>query len=189
MQDNQQNDRFYNNNHAERSDYSTTEQNPEYSDLKGLEEPIKWTASEFVQHDKNPLWYLGLSAVTIFTASLSFLLLNKDIFAPAIVVVLGIVFGIAGARKPRVLEYSLEDTGLNVGQRHFIYEEFKSFGVLSESVVSSIILMPSKRFSPALTLYVPQELLDDVVDVIGMYLPLEQHEIGYLDKFLSKIKY
>ena len=189
MQDSQQNDSFYTNTSAEPYDFSATEQNPEYSNLNGIEESVRWTASEFVQHDKSPLWYIGLCAATFFVAALSYLLLDRDTFAPIIVLILGIVFGIAGARKPRILEYSLEDTGINVGQRHFLYDEFKSFGVIGESAISSIILMPTKRFSPTITIYVPQELIDEVVGVVGMYLPLEQHEIGYLDKFLSKIKY
>jgi hypothetical protein len=150
---------------------------------------INWTASEFVQHDKKANWYLILAFVTLAVAALSYLLLGKDIFAPSVVITLGVVFGIAGSRKPRILDYSISGYGLSVGQKHFNYEDFKSFSLLSEGQVSTVLLMPSKRFSPTLTLYVPEEETDDVMNALGSFLPLEQHDVGYVDKFLGKIRF
>lgn len=187
MQDNQQNGQFYSANQDDL--YANTAQGPEALNTIQSDTSIKWTASEFVHHEKNITWYLGLLAVTLGVATAVYFILNKDIFTLVIVVLLGIVFGIAGARKPRVLEYAVDDLGLTVAQKRYKYEDFKSFSLEKDSAISSLVFMPVQRFSSALTLYVPEENIDDVIDLVGIYLPLEQHETGYVDKFLSRIRF
>ena len=175
---------------AQQDSYALTAQQERPTNQGGsASNSIHWTASEFVQHDKQSGWYMGLAAATVLVATAAYFLLNGDLFAPIIVLILGITFGVAGARKPRVLEYSLDEYGLVAGSRHYTHEDFKSFAVLSEGPVSSLILMPSKRLSPSLTLYAPQDQIDNVVNTLGMFLPLEQHEVGFIDNFLSKIRF
>ena len=193
MQNDQQNGQFYNPNQqqSQTDNYAPQpDMQQDNSDHEQMaEDSIRWTASEFVQHDKNISWYLILLFTTLAVAAIAYLVLNKDLFAPSIVLVLGLVFGIAGSRKPRILDYSMSEHGLTAGQKHFRYEDFKSYSLISDGPVSTVLLMPSKRFSPTLTLYVPESEIDEVLDALGMFLPIEDHEVGYVDKFLSKIRF
>lgn len=187
MQDNQQSDQYYTANQDD--PYANTAQDPEAPSHIQSDASISWSASEFVHHEKNVLWYLGLAGATIAIAAAVYFILNQDTFTLVIVLLLGVVFGIAAARKPRVLNYMVDDFGLAVDKKQYKYEDFKSFSLEKDSAISSLIFMPVQRFSPPLTLYVPSENIDDVIDLVGVYLPLEQQETGYVDKFLSRIRF
>lgn len=187
MHDSSQKDQFYSNNHDD--NYTSTRREPDESSAFQNTSSIKWTASEFVHHEKKITWYIGLALITLGTAIASYFALSKDFFTIIIVVILGIVFGIAAARKPRVLEYTVDDYGVFAGQKHYKYEDFKSFSLDTESAISSLVFMPAQRFSPTLTLYVPNENIGSVMDLVGMYLPIEQHETGYVDRLLNRIKF
>jgi hypothetical protein len=189
MQDNQQPTEFYNPGQTN-NPYASTEQAPVPQNNFEQENIISWTASEFIYHEKQFIWYLGLVAVTTVVALLGYLVLGRDWYTAIIIIILGIIFGFAAARKPRVLDYAVDDYGLMVDQKHFDYDSFRSFSVVNDnSPIASLVFMPSKRISTTITIYVPAEHLDEVTGLVGMYLPIENHENGLADKFLSKIKF
>ena len=187
MQNNEPDRSFFNS--PIEDNFASTAITPSNEPAVNDEAGISWVAPEFLQHDKSPMWYLGLLTVTVVLAVSFFFILNRDLFAPIIVTVLGLSFGLAGARKPRDLNYSINNQILSIANRKFNFEDFRSFTVAHEGSSSSLLLMPVKRFSAPLNLYVPDEKLNQVAESISLYLPVENHEPGYIDKFLSRIRF
>lgn len=188
MQDSQPEKSFY---HTPNEDiFASTAISPENPPVEQSDEPdIDWVAPEFIQHDKSSAWYIGLLAITLALAASLYFILGGDIFAPVIVGILGLAFGIAASRKPRNLAYAIKGEDLLVENRHFKLDNFKSFTIVHENNTASLLLMPIKRFSTPLSLYVPGEKLDQVAQSVSTFLPVEEHQPGYVDKLLSRIRF
>jgi hypothetical protein len=149
---------------------------------------ITWTASEFIAHDKSAGWYGVLALVGVLLAGLVYLIL-RDIISTTVVLVCTVLFGVYAARKPRQIYYQLDDTGLSVGKRHFLYHEFRSFAVVDEGAFASIAFIPLKRFSPLLSIYFDPEDEDAIADVLADHLPVEPRELDLLERVLKTIRF
>ena len=106
-------------------------------------ESINWEAKEYIPHEKNAGWYVGLVIVCLALVALS-IVFGWWTFA-ILVVLSGVVLVLYSVRPPRVLHYSLNSKGLSEGNRIYAYGDYKSFGVLKEGENFAIILTPRKR--------------------------------------------
>lgn len=187
MQDNQPPTQFYGPNQT--TPYASTELSPDINEENNEENSISWTASEFIYHEKSTTWFMGLGCATFTLALSGFFILGRDWYTLIIIMLLGIIFGVAAARKPRILQYIVDDYGLSVDQKHYTYDDFKFFSIIDDKAISSMVFIPSNRLGTSITIYVPADKIDDVSNLVSTYLPLEKHDYGYADKFLNKIKF
>jgi hypothetical protein len=150
---------------------------------------VSWVAVEFIDHEKSILWYLALVAVTVGLA-LIVLIFSHDKVSTTLIIIIGIIFGITAGRKPRSLQYLLDGKGITINRAFRPYADFKSFAVIEEGALSSIVFMPLKRFTLPLSLYVSAEETDQVVWKLSDYLPNDQtHGHDGIDRFLQRIHF
>ncbi len=149
---------------------------------------VNWSASEYIDHQKATSWYLGLIVVTVLACGLIFWL-THDLITLVVIAIAAALFGVAGARKPRTLEYELNNRGVQIGAKFYDYAGFKSFTVLEEGAINSIQLLPLKRFMPPISLYCPPEQEDAVVGLIGSYLPHEERSSDPIDSLMRKVRF
>jgi len=147
---------------------------------------VQWTASEFVAHEKSPLWYLSLIGIGAVLAIFSQLVVHDFITTVAIVLVT-ILFVFAASHKPRTLPYHIDGTGITIGDKTYSYAQFKSFGIVQEGAFSNITLVPLKRFGQPLSIYYPPEEEDKIVEVLSAYMPVSQVKLDFIDKLLKSI--
>ena len=152
------------------------------------DDAISWTASEFVAHEKTTGWYLALAGIAVALAALIFLI-ARDIISIIVVLVAATAFGVLGGRKPQQKHYSLNASGLTIGQRHYGYHEFRSFSVVPEGAFSSIVFMPLKRFAPLTTIYYAPEDEDKIIDTISVNLPFEERKSDPIDNLMTRIRF
>lgn len=150
--------------------------------------PVKWTASEFIEHNKGSEWYLLLVIGGAVLAA-GVYLFTKDVISVVMVVIVAIMFGIFAARKPRVLEYQVDNTGVHIGPKFYPYANFKSFAVISEDSINSIWLMPLKRFMPILTIYFAPGDGQKIIDVLGNFLPVQSHQPDPIDRLMHRLRF
>jgi hypothetical protein len=158
------------------------------ADEEDQEEKITWTAPEFAHHIKNASWYLGLAVSIVLLAAL-FYLITKSFVSVGVVVVAGIILGVYGSHKPRLLTYSLSDYGIIVGNRMFNYAEFRSFSVIREAELGNVTLMPLGRFSPPASLYYKLSEENVVLNFLSQRLPFEDRRPDVIDTLMRKIKF
>jgi len=149
---------------------------------------VEWNASEFVDHQKTAAWFLGLGVVVLVVSIVIYLVIH-DWITVIVIAFAALLFGITAARKPRTLQYQLDDAGVQIGTKFYEYELFKSFSIQEEGVFSSILLLPLKRFMPPLSLYFPPEQEDKIMDVLGSFLPHEEHTHDPIDRLMRKIRF
>lgn len=149
---------------------------------------VNWTASEYVAHDKGTGWFMGLAAATGL-ATVVVYLLTGDIVTVVVVLVVAIVFGAFALRKPRVLSYKIDNSGITIADKHYPYASFRSFAVQEEGAIDSILLIPLKRFMPGLSIYFPPEQEDQIVGTLGAYLPHEERPPDAIDRLMRKVRF
>lgn len=166
--------------------------NTEYDEPAGYQmasiEPISWTASEYIDHEKNHSWYLGIGVLSIIVAIGAYLL-TRDIVSGVVILIAGGLLVAGGARKPRTLQFMIDTNGVQIGEKLYPYANFKSFAIMEEGAFSSIQLMPAQRFSPAVSLYYPPEQEELIVDSLGSFLPHEERQRDPIDRLMRRIKF
>jgi len=149
---------------------------------------VQWKASEFIDHQKSSVWFIVLIMGGIFGGALMYLI-TRDILSTVVIVVAAVAFGIFAGKKPRTLTYSLTPSNLKIDQKTYRYDEFKSFSVMQEGALYSIILDPIKRFMPPLTIYFAGEDGERIFDALARHLPHEEKRQDFVENLMRKIRF
>ena len=147
---------------------------------------VKWEAEEYITHDKNAGWYIGLAIVGIALVALSIWLQWWTFTALVVLCVVSLLIYVI--RPPRKIKYSVNAKGLTEGEKTYNFEDYRAFGILQDDTNFAIVLMPRKRFSPAVTVYFPKEKGEEIVDVFGARLPMEEVKLDLIDKIVRKLR-
>ncbi|MCL2451262.1 hypothetical protein FWD20_00005, partial [Candidatus Saccharibacteria bacterium] len=152
---------------------------------------IEWTASESIDHDRGVKWYVVAIVVVLVIMGLNLWLQGINfgsISFEVLIVVVFVALLIVSSRPARELRYALTDEGISVeGQLH-PFAEFRAFGVRREGKLWQLVLIPVKRFSFGITIYIHDDQGEAIVDALGARLPMENIKTDWLDKVVNKLK-
>ncbi|MEI7689476.1 MAG: hypothetical protein WCI79_00735 [Candidatus Saccharibacteria bacterium] len=147
-----------------------------------------WTATEYINQEKSTMWFVifGLIAAVFIATDLIFL---KSYTFSLLVAVMAVSIIVFARRPPRDIKYTLSgQQGLYVGERLYHFSDFKSFGYVRDGEHDSIMLIPVKRFSPAVSVYFPQESGEKIVDILGARLPMLELKLDIIDIIVRKLR-
>ena len=149
---------------------------------------LTWTATEYLQPEKDATWYGAYTLGTILVTAAVFFL-TRDVVSTAVVLVAcgGLIY--AASHRPREQTYSLEDGLLFVGRKGYRLDAFKAFSAEAQGEVVGMTLIPLKRFMPPVMVYVQGEQAGMVQDHLAAFLPLEAHKADAVDGLLRKIRF
>lgn len=150
--------------------------------------PISWTASEYIEHTRGPIWYVALGAITLVFAAVVYRY-NHDRFATALVAVVGMIVALYSLKKPQQLTYQLSDDGLVIGEKPYSYRLFKSFAIIHEGALSSITFLPIKKFMPPLNIFFEATDEEHIVKILGNHLPYEERGLDKIDSLTRKLRF
>jgi len=166
----------------------TDDNQPKIDQPKPDDEPVHWSASEYIHEEKNGLWFMLFGIVALAFIAVDILLLKSYTFS-VLVIVMAIAVVIYSHRPPRVIEYTLSgDQGLYVGETLYHFSEFKAFGMIRDKEHFSIMLIPTKRFSPGVSVYFPEEAGEQIVDILGARLPMKSMKLDMVDVIVRKLR-
>lgn len=175
-----------------KSDATDSFAGSELNQAKGVPLPqvpeVSWSASEFVSHEKNAVWYLGLFAGTLVLVALIYLI-TSDAVASVVVFLACIIVSTFAGRKPAVKNYKVGESGIVIGERSYRYGEFRSFSIVEEGAIDSIWLKPLKRLSPVVVMYFAPEDEQKIVDVLSNFLPHEDRELDVIDRMSRRMRF
>ncbi len=149
-------------------------------------QPIQWQAPEYVQEPRSPWWFIGFWVVALLLMLLAILVIRSWSFA-ILIPAMAAALMIYSHRPPRILNYVLSGKGLYINEKLHPLQEFRSFGVLKEESVPSLMLIPVKRFRPALTVHFPAKTGEAIVDLLGSRIPMQELSLDVFDKIIRKL--
>lgn len=151
-------------------------------------EPVHWQASEYIVQDKNGLWFVIFGVIVLGLITADILLFRSYTFS-ILVAVMAIAVVIYSRRPPRLINYALSGSqGLYVGEKLYHFNEFKAFGLIQDGENHSIMLLPIKRFAPGVSVYFPEEVGEEIVDILGARLPMEKLKLDVVDIVVRKLR-
>lgn len=151
-------------------------------------QPLSWQASEYIHHEKAGGWYAALFGLAAVLVAIDLFLIKSVTFS-ILIVVMAFAVAVIARRPPRVMTYLLSPLGIRINDRTFNLHEFRAFGIVQEQAMYSIRLIPNKRFMPLVSVYFPPELGEQIVDMFGSSLPMEDLKLDFLDQLTEKIRF
>lgn len=94
-------------------------------------EKLEWSALEYEEKERTPDWFWALGIVVVTSAIAS--LIYSNYFFAALLLLGGGLLGYFATRPPEVIYYELNDKGLKIRSRLYLYENIKSFWVQKEN--------------------------------------------------------
>ena len=153
-----------------------------------LDEPVTWTAQEYIHIDKGPIWFIVFAIIILGVIALDILFL-KAYTVSLLVIVMAITLIIYIRRPPRTLTYGLSmKQGLYIGEKLYHFEDFKAFGLIKDGEHQSIMLIPTKRLALGVSVYFPTEAGERIVDILGQRLPMENLKLDLIDVAVRKLR-
>lgn len=149
---------------------------------------ISWTASEYIHHQKQAGWYMGLLALAILLAAVLFIT-QHDFTAPIVIILAAAALWVFGARKPRTLNYRITASGVSIEDKNYSYDKFRSFSVVDDGEVPSLLLSPLQRFVPPISIYYDFADEDKIVGAISQFLPHEDRDLDSIDRLSRRLKF
>ena len=131
--------------------------------------PFNWQASEYVHHEKGPLWYGGLVVLLALLTVVA--VLTHEWLAIAVFVFMFLAVVVYGSRQPRTLNYGISQDGIDIEGKNYAFDSFRSFSVTEDVAWHSVDLEPTQRFMPRLTLLLDNEHVSEIVSRLESQLP------------------
>lgn len=153
--------------------------------VKALE-PVSWEAEEYITHNHNFWWYIGLFVIAAALSALAVFFKGWTFLALIILSVIALLIYIS--RPPRKIHYTLNNKGLTEEKTLHKYDEYRAFGILKEDSHFSAVLIPKKRFSLQVKIYFPEGHGEAIVDQLGNHLPMEEVKLDFLDKIVNFLR-
>ncbi len=112
---------------------------------------ISWSASEYENSAKSGEWYWTLGILTVALAVATLLL--KNILFASFIVLAGFTAALYGAKKPRMIQFSVSAKGVKIGDKIYPHETLKSFWIKYDPPRKKELEIISKKlFMPRLIL-------------------------------------
>lgn len=131
--------------------------------------PFGWQASEYVHHQKGPLWYVGL--IVLLAGLTAVAVITHEWLAIAVFVCMFLAVAVYGSRQPRTLNYAITQDGLEIEGKTYPFSNFSSFAVIQDVAWHSIDLEPTQRFMPRLTILLDDTHVEEIVSRLSAQLP------------------
>ncbi len=153
----------------------------------GSNAPINWVAQEYIHPEKTPGWYIVFILAALSLIAVDVFLFKSWTFS-VLVIVMSAALVVYSRRPPRDVQYTLSITqGLYVGDKLYDFNDYKSFGVIKDGEHHSIMLIPTKRFGAGLSVYFPEDMGEQIVDILGNRLPMETLKLDAIDIIVRKL--
>jgi len=149
---------------------------------------LSWTGSEYIYHEKSKGWFLNLLGVAILSAGGLFVI-TRDFILTGMVLFCAFLFSIFSRRQPKQIKYSISDTGFEIGNNFYTFNQYKSFVIAQDGAMKYITLNPVKRFDTLKTLYCAPEQLDQITEIVAAHLPIEDHEPDPIERLMHKVRF
>lgn len=149
---------------------------------------VSWSASEYIEHQRGGSWYFLLAVGTAAIAVIIYLW-TKDYFATGIIIAAGVILGSVARWKPKQVDYELSSSGLQAGERFYPLKQFKTFSIVHEGHLSSLVLNPLKRFMPPISVFFDEEDEGKIVETIGDHLPMEESSTDRIDRITRRLRF
>jgi hypothetical protein len=167
-------------------------------DDKGLNlsasvDSVSWTAPGSDEQKRTAAWYvIGVATVVLllvgafllhwFTAQWQF----WSVAGLGVLIFISLI--IVDKKSVSHPSCSVDETGITIDGKTTTYGEFRAFSIENDGQNWVLIMIPRKRFSLGVSVAVPADRGEQIVDIIGEHLPMEGTDLSIADRLSRWLK-
>ena len=147
---------------------------------------VRWRGPEHLYSERSMRWYAALALATLIMMAIAYFAFKSLTFT-ILLPVMAVALGVYAYRPPEIIDYTLTRKGLYARDKLMLYDQFKSFDVVTINNIHHIALIPRKRFQLGQNIYFPEESGEKIVDMLAARLPMKEVKPDFIDKILAKL--
>ena len=159
-----------------------------YNELmaKGTSKSIEWKAAESIDHERSTGWYVVLYGVALVLTGLC--VWGQQWITIGLIVVVVVALQVVGNKPARMMEYGLSPDGLTINGQLHPFGEYCGFGVRHDGNFWQLVLLPVARFGTETSIFIRDDHGEEIVDMLGKILPMEQINKDIIGNIARKLK-
>ncbi len=146
---------------------------------------ISWKAYEHAYTEKGSEWYWAVGIIT-FTAAVLAIIFGNIIFA-LFLIISGVALSIHASKPPRLIEYSINDRGIVVGDRLYTFLDLESFWIEHNHPLPHALVKSHKFFMPYLHIPIDEVDPEEVRKILLKYIAETEHSEPVSVKILESL--
>lgn len=157
--------------------------------------PIKWSSSQSVTHQRSKKWNIATALVCVGIILIVVLLKLVEFFdwmsaiTTSLLVIVAYSAIMVSSRQPsQVVDYELSDDGLAINGKLHQFSQFRAFGVHQVGGLWQLVLIPTKRLGAEVNIFINEDQGEQIVDMFGSRLPIQEVQESLVDKIIKKLK-
>lgn len=132
-------------------------------------EKLIWSALEYEEKERSRDWFWALGIIVV-TSSLASIIFGNYFFA-AILILSGFLLGFFAIKKPDTITYELNEKGLTIRNRLYLYENIKSFWVQMDTreetdLRPTLFIHCERAFMPIISIPINETIAGDVHSIM-----------------------
>lgn len=143
-----------------------------------------FVAPEFVYHNKNHLWYLGVAALML--AFLVVAIQAKDYMVAAVILAAGVAIYRVSGIKPSNKKVEVSSKGIYWGDKFISYHQVKYFWA-SDVRGESHIYLDQVNLRPTINFIVPSAKIERVLNTLVKHIPYHHQRNEPLSDRLGRL--
>ena len=155
---------------------------------KELQLPLSWQAPEYNYNQKSADWFwiVGIFSLTLFAVALIF---NNTLFA-IFIIIAGFTIAMYGARRPRIIQFSITIRGFQIGKNLFPYNTLKSFWIhYDPPFKKELVIQSEKMFMPHIKIPLGDTDPNDIREILLKFLKEKEYEESLIDAIGDYLKF
>jgi len=144
---------------------------------------VVWRAAEFERRERTLIWYVSI--VTVAALLIIFALFQNNFFFAFFIFLATGVLVFFSSRKPRTIEFRIDDTGITAGLVHYAFDALEHFQVRERpGQLHEIIIKRKTTLNPLLKIAVDEKTAEAAKRKLLEKLPeMSEDQESLLDIF------
>jgi hypothetical protein len=144
---------------------------------------ISWQAPEFRHYEKDPAWYVTLTAISVLIVG--FFIIQKDYFGAITMAIIGAMLVFFSRQTPQIVDIELNDKHIKFGNMVFPYKHLKSFWVVNSENHKTLNLETTTYINNLVILELEDQNPEEIRSFLQDYLP--EHPQNTRETFAQKL--
>ena len=156
------------------------------TEKKQAKKEIQWKAAEYEHFEKDPLWYVGLVVGAIILLLVA--LWQKNFFFAVFIIIATALVSFFGRRKPRVVEFLIDEKGIHIGNTVHEYDQIESFSIIQRpGYLDELIITKKAALNPHVRIPIDSHLAETAKEFLKERLTEVEHQHSVIDAIADRL--
>ncbi|MFA5827543.1 MAG: hypothetical protein WC839_03560 [Candidatus Paceibacterota bacterium] len=148
---------------------------------------LEWSALEYEEKERGNDWFWALGVIIVASSITSFIYANY--FFSLFLIIAGILLVVFALKKPDMVFYELNQKGLKIRNRLYLYEGITSFWVQKEEGKEPTLFIKSERlFIPIISMPIDLENAEEIRNfMLTANVPEEEMKAHPSEKIMESL--